>query len=153
MSRNRRTVGIANRDDIVRDIMGLPVGSRVTIQPPRRTNAQNALMWVLLECFADQVEHYGRKYPAETWKAVFMHALGQNIDFVPSLDGQEVVALGYRSSDMDAPEMSDMIELIYSEGARLGVDFHDAPRPPHDPSTVAFQQRRGLALAPKAHDK
>ena len=46
------------------------------------------------------------------------------MEFIPGFDG-EIVGLGYRSSDLDKVEMSDLIEVLYSEGARLGVDFHD----------------------------
>jgi hypothetical protein len=85
-------------------------------------------MWVLLGCFSDQVEHFGRKYDSETWKCIGMNALGKELDFVPSLDGESVVALGYRSSEMDKFEMSNLIELLFAEGAKRGVDFDETRR-------------------------
>jgi hypothetical protein len=80
-------------------------------------------MWVLLQNFADQVEHCGRHYGREEWKAILMNAFGKEIDFVPSLDGLSIVALGYRSSKLSKDEMSNFIEFIYAEGAQLGVNF------------------------------
>jgi hypothetical protein len=77
-----------------------------------------------LSAFADQVEHFGKKHDAATWKAIMMKALGKELEFVPSLDGQEIVALGYRSSELSKAEMADMIEFLYSEGAKRGVVFH-----------------------------
>ena len=130
--RQTRTLTHANRDEILAAVAAAPIGSRVTLQGPRRTREQNAFMWVLLEAFADQIEHFGRKYDAETWKAVFMKALGKELEFVPSLDGEEIVALGYRSSELSKEEMSDMIELMFAEGAKRAVDFDERrlPAPP-----------------------
>ena len=117
--------GDRERNKAVEWIRQAPVNARVEIKFPRRSLAQNSLLWVLLTAFADQLEHFGRKYDAETWKCVMMKALGKELQFVPSLDGDEIVALGYRSSELSKEEMSDLIELLYSEGAKRGVRFHD----------------------------
>jgi hypothetical protein len=69
-------------------------------------------------------------YDPDTWKCIFMNALGKEIEFVPSLDGQSIVALGYRSSEMDKFEMSNMIELMFAEGANRQVDFDETRRLP-----------------------
>lgn len=126
-----RTITAKNRDEILRAVEQAPLFSRVTLQGPRRTLEQNALMWKLLSSFADQVEHNGRKYDEEVWKCIGMHALGKHMEFVPGFDG-EVVGLGYRSSELSKEEMSDLIELLYAEGSRRGVNFeawHGPARP------------------------
>lgn len=126
-----------NRAAVVSDVWAAPTGSRVTVDGPKRTNPQNRMMWRLLNCFADQVEHYGRKYDAEVWKSILLKAFGKELSFVPSLDGQSVVALGYRSSLLLTEEMAAFIEFIFSEGARLAVDFDgDLPEPAkaHEPA-------------------
>lgn len=112
-----------NRAAVVSDVWASPNGSRVTVDGPKRTNPQNRLMWRLLNCFADQVVHCGQKYDAEVWKCILLKAFGKELSFVPSLDGRGVVALGYRSSLLTVEEMAGFIEFIYSEGARIGVDF------------------------------
>ena len=56
-----------------------------------------------------------------------MKALGKELSFVPSLDGQGIVAIGYRSSRLTKEEMANLIELIYSEGAKRGVAFTGKP--------------------------
>jgi hypothetical protein len=125
-----RTLTARNRDEVIRDVTQAPLGWRITIEQPRRSSAQNALMWALLEAFADQVVHCGRKYDATTWKCIGLKAFGKELDFVPSLDGQEIVALGYRSSELSREEMSDFIEFLYSEGAERGVVFDgELPEP------------------------
>jgi hypothetical protein len=122
-----RLITETSRPELVRAVEGAELFSRFLLQGPKRTLPQNALMWRLLSCFADQVEHFGRRYDEETWKCIGLKALGQAVDFVPGFGG-EIVALGYRSSELDKVEMSDMIELLYSEGARRGVDFQDDGR-------------------------
>lgn len=119
-----RTLTPRNRPEVIRDVEQAPLGWRITIEQPRRTSAQNALMWTLLTAFADQVEHFGRKYDAATWKCILMKALGKELAFVPSLEGDEIVALGYRSSELSKEEMSNLVELAYAEGAKRGVVFH-----------------------------
>lgn len=130
--REQRTITHANRREIIDAVAAAPIGSRVTLRGPRRTLEQNALMWVLLTAFSDQIEHFGRKYDPEVWKCIFLKALGKELTFVPSLDGQEVVAIGYRSSELSKEEMSDMIELMLAEGARRAIEFDDRhlPAPP-----------------------
>jgi hypothetical protein len=138
--REQRTITHANRREIVDAVAAAPIGSRVSLRGPRRTTEQNALMWVLLTAFSDQVEHFGRKYDPETWKCIFMNALGKEIDFVPSLDGESIVALGYRSSELDKMEMSNLIELLFAEGGQRQVDFDDARRLPSPPLQLAPPQ-------------
>jgi len=132
-----RSITARNRDEILRDVAQSPLGWRITIEQPRRTSAQNALMWVLLEAFADQVSHCGRKYDAETWKSILMKAFGKELEFVPSLDGQEIVALGYRTSELSRAEMSDFAEFIFSEGVKLGVSFDRDRRLPEPSKLLA----------------
>ena len=119
----------ANRLRVVKDVLVAEPGVRVVLtDEDPRTSGQNRTMWRLLAAFSKQVEHCGRYYDRETWKAILMHAFGREISFVPSLDGQAIVAIGYRSSKLTREEMSNFIEFVYSEGARLSVDF-DNSRP------------------------
>lgn len=123
MSRAYTILTPHNRAALIAAIEDAPDGYRVEIAEPQRSDPQNRLMWVLLQNFADQVEHYGRHYGREEWKAILMKAFGKAIEFVPSLDGLSVVAIGYRSSKLSKEEMSHFIEFIYAEGAHLGVAF------------------------------
>ena len=102
-----------------------PLGTRVEWKRAKRSIPQNSMMWSLLTDVSKQVEHGGRKYGPEAWKDLFMHALGRELKFLPSLDGQGFVPIGYRSSDLSKSEMTDMIELIFSWGAEHGVVFHE----------------------------
>jgi hypothetical protein len=103
-----------------------PIGYRVEIKEPKRTLEQNDALWAYLTDVATQVDHRGRKYDAETWKSIFMNALGAEMRFVPTLDGNSVFPLGMRSSKLSKREMSELIEFIVSWGVQHGVKFHDS---------------------------
>ena len=122
--RIQRLITETSRPELVRAVQGAPLFSRFTLQGPKRTDAQNKLMWSLLSSFADQLVHNGRHYDEQTWKCIGLHMLGKTMEFVPDLNG-EVVGLGYRSSELDKAEMSDLIELLYAEGSQRGVRFHE----------------------------
>ena len=81
-------------------------------------------MWLLLSQLAEGLEHCGEHYDAEAWKCAFLKAMGKKIAFMPALDGEGVVAIGYRSSTLSKDEFSELIERIYEYGSRHGVEFH-----------------------------
>ena len=111
-------------------IASAPKETRVEIAAPRRSTDQNARMWGMLADFAEQAEHHGRRYSAEQWKAIFMHALGQQVEFVPSLDGRTFIPLSNRTSKLTVGEMCDLQTLMEAEAAQRGVilygERHDA---------------------------
>src|SRR5690606_11203301 len=94
------------------------------IAEARRTNDQNALMWALLSEIA-RAKPNGRVLPTETWKALFMHEAGFKCTFEPSLDGQGVVPLGFKSSRLRKAEFSDLIEAIRAFAAEHGIELSD----------------------------
>ena len=113
------------RERAKRWIDAAPQNTSVEFREARRSLEANAKMWASLTDVSKQVLHMGRQYPADIWKLLFMHALGQEVKFIPALDGQTVVPLGYRSSELDKAEMSELIEFILSWGISHGVIFHD----------------------------
>jgi hypothetical protein len=123
-----RTITTKNRAELVRAVELAPLGAQLDLVDDPRTLAQNRLMWRLLTRIADQVEHCGERWEPDDWRAGFLKAMGKKLRFMPALDGDGVVAIGYRSSKLSKPEMSEMIELIYSYGAEHGVEFDDPPQ-------------------------
>ena len=119
-----RTVTASNRAELVRAVELAPIGAQLDLIDDPRTLAQNKLMWAQLNDVAAQLTHGGEKWEPEDWKCAFMKALGFKLRFMPSLDGNGVVALGYRSSKLDKEKFSELIELIYAEGTQRGVVFH-----------------------------
>ena len=102
----------------------VPTGWRVVFREPKRSTEQSDLMWTLLSFVASQKLHHGRKYPPEVWKCIFMNALGQETKFIPTLDGQSVFPISFRSSQLSVKEMMDLIEFISAWGAENGVKFY-----------------------------
>lgn len=103
-----------------------PAGTRVEFKRSKRTLPQNDHMWSLLTEVSQQATHMGRKYDTNSWKCIFLHALGREIEFLPSLDGKEIIPYGNSSSDLSKQEMSDLIDLIYAWGATHDIKFTGA---------------------------
>jgi hypothetical protein len=93
------------------------------VSEPKRSLAQNALMWALLTDLAEQVNWHGSKLTAENWKDVCTAALKRQ-DVVPGIEGGFVV-LGTSTSKMTKLEMNELIEFIYHFGSTKGVQFSE----------------------------
>ena len=117
-------VTVRNKADLIKAVANAPVGAQFDLVDDPRTTQQNRLMWGLLNDIADQLVHCGEKWEPEDYKCAFMKAMGIRCKIMPALDGDGVVATGYRSSKLDKAEFSELIELIYSEGVKRGVVFH-----------------------------
>lgn len=102
-----------------------PPGTIVEFRASKRTLAQNSLMWSLLTQVSVNRQHAGRKHTPDEWKAIFMQAMGKEMDFVPTLDGNGFFPLGHRSSKLTKQEMTDLIEFILAWGAEQGVNFRE----------------------------
>ncbi len=103
----------------------VPKGTRAEFYAPQRTTPQNSKMWAMLTDIAQQKEHAGRKYTTDQWKALFMHACGKEMQFLPALDGSTFIPWGHSSSKLSKDEMSNLLEFIAAWGAENGVVFHD----------------------------
>jgi hypothetical protein len=102
-----------------------PQGTRIEFKAARRTLPQNDRFWAMLSAVAAQVEHCGRKYTAEQWKVLFLHACGQEATYLPALDGTTWIPFGHSSRDLSKAEMAEIMEFIAEWGARHGVTFHE----------------------------
>jgi len=91
----------------------------------RRTSEQNRKMWAMLTEVSQQWNHCGNYYEPERWKAIFLHAWGQEIEFLPSLDCKVFIPYGNQSSKMTKRDMASFIEFILAEGTKRGVKFAD----------------------------
>jgi hypothetical protein len=104
---------------------GLPHGTRVEFRGPQRTPDQNDKMWAMLTDVSVQMKPHGRDHAPAVWKVVFLAALGQEMRYVPSLDGKTFLPLGLSSSKLSKREMSDLIELMLAWGAENGIAWTD----------------------------
>ena len=118
-----RTITDTNRDELMAALKAAPIGATFELVDDPRTLAQNKLMWALLNEVSAQLTIGGERYEPEDFKCAFMKAAGHKLRFMPALDGDGVVALGYRSSKLNKEEFADLIETIYSQGLQRGVVF------------------------------
>lgn len=102
-----------------------PANTRVEFKAEKRSLDQNSRMWAMLTDVAVQKEHAGRKYTADQWKVLFMHACGREVQFIPSLDNATFIPWGQSSSDLSKEEMTELQEFIAAWGAEHGVVFNE----------------------------
>ena len=121
-----RIITASNRAVLIRSLEAAPLGARFELVDDPRTLAQNRLMWKLLTIVSDQIKHGDEYWEPDDWKCGFMKAIGIKCRFMPALDGDGVVAVGYRSSKLDKEKFSELIESIYEYGGRHGVKWGEA---------------------------
>ena len=97
----------------------------LTIKPETRSQAQNRLMWPILQEFSNQLEwpingHMVKMEP-DDWKDVLTAAFKrETVRLAMGLDGG-VVMLGQRTSKFTKAEFSEWTEFLYSTAAARGV--------------------------------
>jgi hypothetical protein len=87
-----------------------------------RSDAQNRLMWPLIADTQAQVAEFAT-FSAEDMKLRFMNALGVELRFLPALEGAGMFPVGMRSSKLTKSQFTALIELIFANGARHGVEW------------------------------
>jgi hypothetical protein len=117
----------AIREKAKKWIDAAPDGMRLEFREAKRSTEQNSRMWAMLGDISRQVKHQGRTYDSDRWKVIMLYALGQETEFIPSLDGMSFIPYGPRSSELSVAEMSELIELMTAWGTEHGVVFHDPP--------------------------
>lgn len=112
------------RDQAHRLIDAAPVGAVMTIAPAKRSGEQNSRFWAMLSDIS-RAKPDGRKHTPETWKQLFMHAMGYATRFEMGLNG-EPFPIGFRSSQLSVGEMSDLMEFMSAWAAEKGIIMHEA---------------------------
>lgn len=102
-----------------------PDGYVVTVAEPTRNSEQNALMWVLLEAFAQQltwpVNGAMVKLDAEEWKDLLTAAFRQESQRVAMGLNGGMVMLGMRTSKLGKRQFAELIEFIQATAVDRGV--------------------------------
>jgi hypothetical protein len=113
------------RQNAINAVMGAPDGYVVQISEPKRTEAQNRLLWQALTDVAEQVEWYGQYLTNSDWKDIFTASLRKS-KVVPGIDSGTFVVTGLHTSRMSKGELSSLMDLIFAFGTERGVLFTDA---------------------------
>lgn len=119
-----RLVGESQRAYAHRLIDTAPAGVIVSFREATRTLEQNAKMHAMLADIA-RAKPQGRVMDPESWKALFMHAAGFKCTFEPSLDGQGVVPLGFKSSRLSKADFGELLTCITAFGDEHGVKWRE----------------------------
>lgn len=107
-----------------------PDGYVLTVSAPRRTPAQNRLMWKLLACWEEQmswpVNGHMLSLSSEDWKDLLTATMSEeNMRMAPSLTRRSMVLLGQSTSGFDKGKMHEFIEYIQQQAAEFEIDLHD----------------------------
>lgn len=152
MSSARAVITLAKASDKDRAHLWIdraPQGTRVEFKGAKRTLPQNDRMWAMLTDVATQKLHAGRRYSTRQWKALFMHACGAEIEFLPTLDGANFLPWSQSSSDLSIPEMSDLIEFMFAWGAEHGIAWSDPKIAAQERAMIEREPRRLLTHQPR----
>lgn len=108
-------------------VANAPEGWKVTIQEPSRNLEQNALLWTLLQAFANQlqwpVNGKMERLDATSWKDILTAAFeGEQARVSPGLNGG-MVLLGLRTSQFSKHKFSEFLEFLHATAADRGVDL------------------------------
>lgn len=102
-----------------------PADYVVTVKEPTRNLEQNALMWVLLEAFSQQLKWPVNgamvKLEPEEWKDLLSAAYRQESQRVAMGLNGGMVMLGLRTSKMGKREFAEFIEFIQATAVDRGV--------------------------------
>lgn len=115
------TVGRNSRDLIKRWVERAHDGYRIEISQPKRTDAQNKLLWPLLTSLSMGLKWHGLALSPEDWKDLLTASYRKEARVVPNLEGNGFVALGMRTSTMSKAEFSDFMEFVFAFASREGV--------------------------------
>lgn len=109
MDRHVKTIrNETDRGIVMAWLKGCAYGYRVEVKAPKRSDLQNDRLWGILSDIATVATINGKRYAPDQWKCVFMKAMGNEAQFLPTLDGNSFFPTGFRSSDLSVREMSDL---------------------------------------------
>jgi hypothetical protein len=64
-------------------------------------------------------------YSADDIKLRFLNALGTEMRFLPTLEGEGMFPIGMRSSTLTVAQFSGLVELIFEFGAKHNVRWSE----------------------------
>lgn len=106
-----------------------PAGYVIRVEEPSRNLEQNALMWKLLQAFANQlvwpVNGSMQRLSKEEWKDLLTAGFRQEQPRLAAGLRGGVVMMGLSTRKMGKREMADFITFIMSEAADRGVQFEE----------------------------
>lgn len=119
-----RLVGDTQRRHAMQLIMHAPIGWVMKLAAETRRDAQNRKLWPMLQDIQRQVPGMAT-YSTEDIKHRFLNALGTEMRFLPTLEGEGAFPVGLKSSTLTVAQFAGLIELLYQFGAKHDVRWSD----------------------------
>lgn len=93
-----------------------PEGYEVTVKPPTRNSAMNALLHAEISEVAEVTEWAGKLRSIEVWKrllvAAWLRARGESIEVLPAIDGHGVDLVYAPTSQLSQADCSELVSFI-----------------------------------------
>lgn len=120
-----------DRGRAVRWIENAPDGTVVEFQQKGRSKSQNdALHGLIAQIIRQRPIHNGVPMDMLLYKAAFMQALGEEVRFIPTLDGGGVFPVGLRTRDLSKDRFSELMDFILCWCAQQGLTVRHFDNPP-----------------------
>lgn len=104
----------------------------IEVKEEKRSDKENRLLHAMLTHISRTQEWAGKKRDVETWKrllvAAWCRAIGDQVEFLPALDGHGIDVVFRRTSQLTRKECADLIEFIFAWGANNDVVFPEPPK-------------------------
>lgn len=125
MTRHIITINtLADRQKAIQGVQRAPWGYTLELREAKRTDEQNrAIHGLCNQILKARPVHRGVTMTMEKYKAAFMHLLGQEPTFVPTLEGDGFFPMGQRTSELTKGEFSQLIECVLAWCAREGIEI------------------------------
>lgn len=120
MSATVRLVGPSQRAFAHRLIDEAPADFVMKLAKETRRDAQNRKLWPMLQDIRNQVRGF-EAFTLDDMKLRFLNALGTEMRFLPTLEGEGMFPVGLKSSTLTVAQFAGLIELLYKFGAEHGV--------------------------------
>lgn len=96
----------------------------VRIGKETRSEEQNRKLWPMIDDLRRQIPELADR-TRDDIKLQFLNALGVEMRFLPTLEGEGVFPVGLRSSTLTKAQFSGLLELLYAYGAKHNVQWSD----------------------------
>jgi len=124
MAETIRLVGPRQREFAKQQIDAAPDGYVMKLGAETRRDAQNRKLWPMLKDIQDQVPGF-ETHSTEDIKLRFLNALGTEMRFLPTLEGEGIFPVGLKSSTLTVKQFSGLVELLYKFGAERDVRWSE----------------------------
>lgn len=104
---------------------------KMTIKQMTRSLPQNAMFHAIIGQIAEQAQHMGAQWDADSWKRFLVDQWAQDTRHepgrvVPSLDGKRIVQLGRQTREFTKDEASEFTDWLLAWCVENGVEIEEA---------------------------